>query len=129
MFFGSNVRSEEIFCEICLEGSREGGGVAEKAWVAGCPLKVPKGQFPVKYTRTVPRRDAWVVSGREINIKADRVYEGKYRNILFTKREIYLRHFTKYLYSIKISLDSGWSILLHTQNFFRLKKKCRKKDM
>lgn len=57
----------------------------EKAWVAGCPLKVPKGQFPVKYTRTVPRRGAWVVSGREIDIKADRAYEGKYRNILFWK--------------------------------------------
>jgi len=26
MFFGPNVRSEEIFCEIRLEGSREGGG-------------------------------------------------------------------------------------------------------
>lgn len=51
--------------------------MAEKAWVAGCPLKVPKGQFPVKYTRTVPRRGAWAVSGREIDIKADRVYKGK----------------------------------------------------
>lgn len=59
--------------------------VAEKAWVAGCLLKVPKGQFPVKYTRTVPCRGAWVVSGREIDIKADRVYEGKYRNILLWK--------------------------------------------
>lgn len=58
--------------------------------MAGCPLKVPKGQFPVKYTRTVPRRGAWVVSGREIDIKADRVYERKYRNILFTKKEICL---------------------------------------
>jgi len=52
--------------------------------VAGCPLKVPKGQFPVKYTRTVPCRGGWAVSGREIDIKADHVYddEGKYRNIL-----------------------------------------------
>lgn len=87
MFSGPNVRSEEIFCEIRLEGSREGGsrrrGAAEKAWMAGCPLKVPKGQFPVKYTRTVPRRGAWAVSGREIDIKADHVYGGKYRNILF----------------------------------------------
>lgn len=76
------VRSEEIFCEIRLEGSREGRVEKEKAWVAGCLLKVPKGQFPVKYTRTVPCRGAWVVSGREIDIKADRIYEGKYRNIL-----------------------------------------------
>lgn len=57
----------------------------EKAWVAGCPLKVPKGQFPVKYTRTVPRWSAWVVSGREIDIKGDRVYEAKYRNILLRR--------------------------------------------
>jgi len=59
--------------------------VAEKAWVAGCLLKVPKGQFPVKYTRTVPCRGAWVVSGREIDIKVDRVCEGRYRNILLWK--------------------------------------------
>jgi len=58
--------------------------------VAGCPLKVPKGQFPVKYTRTVPRRSAWAVSGREIDIKADRVYEEKYQNILLKKKYILL---------------------------------------
>lgn len=28
------------------------------------------------------------------------------------------RHFIKYLYSIKIPLDSGWSILLQTQKRF-----------
>lgn len=74
----------EIFREVRLEGSRERRVRrvgAEKAWVAGCPLKVPKGQFPVKYTRTLPRLGAWAVSGREIDIKADGVYEGKYRNI------------------------------------------------
>lgn len=67
------MRSGKIFCEIRLEGSRGSGG-AEEAWVAGCPLKVPKGQFPVKYTRTVPRPGARAVSGRGIDIKADGVY-------------------------------------------------------
>lgn len=72
MFFGPNARSEEIFCELRLEGPWRRGG-AEEAWVAGCPLKVPKGQFPVKYTRTVPRLGARAVSGRGIDIKADGV--------------------------------------------------------
>lgn len=85
---------------------------AEKAWVAGCPLKVPKGQFPVKYTRTVPRRGAWAVSGREIDIKADGVYEGKkYRNILFKMKYIWKIDDILLVFIFKIPLDSDWTIL------------------
>lgn len=93
VFRTERARSEEISRERDPESrrvtwkERDGRrrGAAEKAWVAGCPLKVPKGQFPVKYTRTVPRWSAWVVSGREIDIKGDRVYGAKYRNILLRR--------------------------------------------
>jgi len=100
-----------------VKKERRRRGTAEKAWMAGCPLKVPKGQFPVKYTRTVPRRDAWAVSGCEIDIKAERVYGGKYRNILFQRYILpeNCRHFIGILCPIKIpadlrNLESAWLV-------------------
>lgn len=101
----------------------------EKAWVAGCPLKVPKGQFPVKYTRTVPRRGGWVVSGREIDIKADHVYEGKYRNILFRGKYVLLEN---HIHDILLSIYTNKNSILNGQFsytrkiFFRFK--YRKKE-
>lgn len=41
MFFGPNVRSEEIFCEIRLEGSREGGAEEKKSGGKGLGGRVP----------------------------------------------------------------------------------------